>query len=130
MSEPIVYIDRSTIREGKLEQVKAAIVELVAFIEAKEPQLVSYSFHLDEEERRMTVVAVHPDSASLELHMSVGGPAFRKFADWIDMSGIEIYGEPSEAVLNLLRQKAQMLGRSGSVLVHKPHAGFSRVSVH
>jgi len=126
MSEPIVYIDSSAIREGKLEQVKANIKELVEFIEAKEPQLISYNFYLNEEDTRMTVVAVHPDSASMEFHMEVGGPAFRKFADLINLQSIEVYGEPSDTVLKQLRQKAQMLGKSGTVLVHKPHAGFAR----
>ena len=127
MSEPILYIDSSTIRPGALEQVKSAIQELVAFVEANEPQLISYHFYFDEEGTRMTVVAVHPDSASMELHMRIGGPVFRKFADWIDLKTIEVYGEPSEAVLKQLSQKAHMLG-SGTVLVHRRYDGFARAA--
>ena len=37
MSEPIIYIDRSNIREGKLEEVKAALPRLVEFVDAHEP---------------------------------------------------------------------------------------------
>lgn len=83
MSGPIVYIDRSEIREGRLEELREAIDELVEFVDTREPQLISYGFYLDEEAGRMTVVAIHPDSASLELHMEVGGPQFRKFKDLI-----------------------------------------------
>lgn len=75
--EPIVYIDRSRIRPGKIGEVRQAIDELVAFIDAREPQLLHYGFYLDEESSRMTVVAVHPDAASVELHMEVGAEAFR-----------------------------------------------------
>jgi quinol monooxygenase YgiN len=125
MSEPILYVDTSAVRQGELERVKAAAQELVEFVEANEPQLISYGFFFNEEGTRMTVVAVHPDSASMEFHMKIGGPLFRKFSDWIDLEAIDVYGRPSETVLNQLFQKARMLGR-GTVRVHTRHAGFER----
>lgn len=73
----------------------------------------------------MTVVAVHPDSASLEFHMKVAGPAFRKFTEFINLLAIEVYGLLSDTLLEQLRQKSRMLG-SGTVLVHKLYAGFAR----
>jgi quinol monooxygenase YgiN len=126
MSDPIVYIDRSQIREGKLEELKAALKELVAFVNANEPQLLSYGFYLTEDGARVTVVAVHPDSPSLEFHMKIAGPRFREFTDLIKLSTIEVYGQVSERMLQLLREKAELLG-SGSVVVHKPYVGFARL---
>jgi hypothetical protein len=72
-AEPIVYIDHSKIREGSIDEIKAGVRRLVEFIEAREPQLIAYGFYIDEETARMTVVAVHPDSASLEHHMDTVG---------------------------------------------------------
>ncbi len=129
MSEPVVYVDRSEIREGRLDDLKDAIDDLVEFIEAREPQLLYYGFFIDEEASRMTVIAVHPDSASLELHMDVGSPAFRGFADLIELKGIEVYGEPSDKVVERLREKAQTLGETGSVAVRPLNAGFARFAV-
>lgn len=126
MSEPIVYIDRSRIRPGKLQDLEPAIEELVEFIEAKEPQLLYYGFHLDTEASRMAVVAIHPDAASVELHMEVGASAFRRFADFIDLEAIEVYGEPSGRMLEQLEEKAEMLGEQGRVVVGRLHAGFAR----
>ena len=125
MPRPIVYIDTSTIREGKLEELEAAMKHLAAFVEANVPQLISYGFFLDQDSTQMTVVAVHPDSASLEFHMDVGGDEFRQFADLIDLSRIEVYGVVSDAVLERLHRKARMLG-GGTVAVHELHAGFAR----
>jgi hypothetical protein len=122
---PILYIDTSTIREGKLEELEAAMKHLAAFVEANVPQLISYGFFLDQDSTQMTVVAVHPDSASLEFHMDVGGDEFRQFADLIDLSRIEVYGVVSDAVLERLHRKARMLG-GGTVAVHELHAGFAR----
>ena len=125
MPQPIVYIDTSAIREGKVQQLEVAMKQLATFVEANVPQLISYGFFLDEDKTQMTVVAVHPDSASLEFHMDVGGAEFRKFADFIDLLRIEVYGQVSEAVLDRLHQKARMLGR-GTVAVHPFYAGFAR----
>ena len=125
MPRPIVYVDTSSIREGKLEELEAAMQHLAAFVEANVPQLISYGFFLDHESDQMTVVAVHPDSASLEFHMDVGAEEFRKFADLIDLSRIDVYGAVSDAVVERLHRKAQMLG-SATVTVHELHAGFAR----
>lgn len=125
MPQPIIYIDTSTIREEKIEELKAAMKHLAAFVEANVPQLISYGFYLDEDCTQMTVVAVHPDSASLEFHLEVGGDEFRKFADVIELTRIEVYGWVSDAVLERLHKKARMLGM-GAVTIHEFYAGFAR----
>jgi hypothetical protein len=125
LSEPIVYIDSSTIRDGKLQELEAGMKELAGFVEANEPQMISYGFFLDRERTRMTLIAIHPDAASMEFHLEVAGPLFRKFRAWIDMKSIDIYGRPSAKVLAQLREKARMLGCS-SVAVHELHSGFDR----
>jgi hypothetical protein len=127
MPEPIVYIDRSRIVDGKLQQLKDGVRRLVEFIDRHEPRLISYGFYLDEERMRMTVIAIHPDSASLELHMTVGGPEFRQLSDLVDLTEIEVYGQPSEAALAQLHEKAQMLGSAGTVTVLASHASFARM---
>ncbi len=127
MSDPIVYIDRSDIREGKLEEVRSGIHDLVEFVDAREPQLLAYGFYIDEKGTGLTVVAIHPDSSSLEFHMEIGAPAFRKFTELIDLRTIEVYGRPSDKVLEQLQQKVEMLGENGSVVVHELHAGFMRL---
>jgi hypothetical protein len=129
VSEPIFYIDRSTIREGALEEVSRRIPDLVDSISELEPQLVAYDFYLDPQGSHMTVVSVHPDSDSLRLHMEVGRSAFQEFADLIDLYSIEVYGRPSDEVISLLEDKAAMLG-DGDVEVHERHAGFLRAQVH
>jgi hypothetical protein len=125
MSQPLIYVDRSDVREGALEQLKDAIGALADFVEDNEPQLISYNVYFSEEGGQMTVVHVHPDSASLDYHMDVAGPRFARFSELLRLSSIDIYGEPSEKALEQLRDKVRLLG-SADVIVHHPHAGFSR----
>ena len=126
MDEAIVYVDHSEIRPGGVDEVRKRVTELVEFIRAHEPRLSCYGYFIDDRGSSMTVVAVHPDSASLEFHMRVGAPEFRKLADLIDLRSIEIYGTPSETVLGQLDEKARTLGSNGRVVVHQPTAGFAR----
>lgn len=125
MSQPIVYIDTSVVRDGKLEELEEAMKGLAAFVKENVPQLISYGFFFNEDRTRMTVVAVHPDSASLAFHMDVGAEEFRKFGKFLDLLSIEVYGRVSDAVREQLHQKAQMLGK-GTVAIHDFYAGFAR----
>jgi hypothetical protein len=127
VAQPIVYIDVSTVRDGKLGELMRSIGELSRFVEAHMPQLLSYGFYLDDSGTTMTVVAVHTDSSSLESHLDTGREAFRKFADLIELERIEVYGHVSAAARDRLHQKAHMLG-DATVIVHELHAGFARTT--
>jgi hypothetical protein len=125
MSQPLIYVDTSEVRPGALEELKDAIGELADFVETNEPRLISYDVYFSDEGRRMTVIQVHPDSASLDYHMDVAGSRFGRFADLVTLTSIQIFGEPSTEAGRQLREKLQLLG-SGDLTVHAPHAGFSR----
>jgi hypothetical protein len=125
MSEPIIYVDQSEIRAGKLEPLKAAMEELAEFVENNEPQIVAYNVYFNRDDSRMTVVHVHNDPASLAFHMEVAGRMFPRFSEFIRMEAIDIYGRPGEDLVQQLRGKAEMLG-SGAVRVHAFHAGVAR----
>lgn len=125
MSSPILVVDSSEIREGKLEEVKAGVEDLVAFVEANEAEPVAYNIYFDEAGTQMTVAQIHPCAASLERHLTVAGPVFRRFADLLTLVRVDIYGRPGEAALEQMRSKAQLLGNA-PVVVHALHSGFSR----
>lgn len=125
MAQPIVFVDSSDIREGKLAAVKAGIRELVAVVAENEPRTISYDAYFDRAGARMTVVQVHPDSASMEHHLNIAAPVFAKFRDLVRMRTMEIFGTPSPELLDQLRRKAEMLG-GPSPVVYEREAGIGR----
>jgi hypothetical protein len=125
MADAIVSFDTSSVVEGKLEELKLAMKELAEFVESNEPKAIVYSIYLNEDETLMTVVQVHPDSASMEYHMDVARPVFAKFRDFIKLETIDIYGKPSLDLLDQLRRKAEMLG-AATLDAHQLQAGFVR----
>jgi len=125
MSEPVVYVDTSDVRPGKLEELEVAVTELAKVLDAKEPQLVAYQVYFDHAGTRMTVLHVHRDAASLRRHMEVGGPLFGKFASLLELRSIDVYGDVPADVTAQLATKAEMLG--GVVRAHRRRAGFARL---
>ncbi|WP_306059620.1 hypothetical protein [Natronococcus wangiae] len=127
MANPIVYIDQCAVRDGKLGELKPAMAELVAFVEANEPEILAYNVYFSSDEDRMTVMHMHADQTSLEFHMEVAGPKFPPIGEFIELESIDLYGQPSEDLVQQLREKASELG-SGRVSVHDPHEGVDRVT--
>jgi hypothetical protein len=125
MTERLMVIDSSRILEDKLDQVKKTARELARFVEEEEPRPLAYEFYFDEDETRLTVFQIHPDSASIELHMEVAAPIFAKFSPLLKLQTIDVFGRPSEKLLLQLRRKSEMLGGNAPVL-HHLETGFAR----
>lgn len=126
-SKLIIYVDHSDVVEGRREDLKGGIRRVVDAIRSREPQLIAYGFHLDEKTGRMAVTAVHPDSASLELHLEIGREEFRALADMITLRRIEVFGPISERARDLLEQKSTMLGGADITVIQR-FAGFATVA--
>lgn len=129
VSDPIVFVDSSEVAEGKLEELRQAIGELARFVEANESDPIAYHIYFSADGQRMTVVQIHPDSASMERHMELAGPIFAKFGHMVELQTVDIYGTPSEKVVEQLRRKAELLG-SATVALHDRQAGFARFGSH
>ena len=122
----IAYLDTSQVRPGKLDELKAAMAELAAFVDFNEPRIIAYRVYFSADGTTMSVLHFHPDLASLEFHLEVAGPKFPPIAPLIRMQTIEIFGRPTEELVARLQEKAKLLG-TGSVIVRDCHAGFARL---
>ncbi|WP_336364695.1 hypothetical protein [Halalkalicoccus salilacus] len=127
MTDFIVYIDPSTVSDGKLEQLRSAMRELVDFVEANEPEILAYDVYFSADGSQMTVMHMHANQDSLGFHMEVAGPKFPPIGEFIEFDSIDVYGRLSEDLIERLNDKASTL-RSGRVSVHELHRGVDRVS--
>jgi hypothetical protein len=106
MSEPFVFISRSRIKEGKLEECRTYLRELVEFVEENEPRVIAFAAYVNEDGTEVSGVQVHPDAASMELHMQLAGEKIMKSFEFLETDGVEIYGTPSDGVLEMMKQIA------------------------
>ena len=128
MLELVVSIDVSRIHEGRLEELKRAMKTLVEFVESHETRPLLYSVYFNDATTEMTVLQVHPDSASMEVHMDVAGPEFKGLSEFLTLLRVDIYGKASERLLDQMRNKAKLLGNA-TLEVHQRYAGLARLGL-
>ena len=126
MAGPIVLIDVSSVREGALDELKERMNELAEFVRASDTRAISYQFFLSPDEREMTVIQVHPDSDSIVAQMAAAAPLFRRFAELQTMTALNVYGDPSAELREVLIRKADLLGLGKPPTIHSMSAGFDR----
>jgi quinol monooxygenase YgiN len=99
MSEPIVFISNQRIKPGQLEGYKQYYQRVAEFTEANKPGTVVHLAYLNEAGTEATVVHVFPDAQAMEAHMRGIGKIAKKAAEFMEVVRWEIYGRPSNAVL-------------------------------
>jgi hypothetical protein len=127
MTGPFIFIATNRLKEGKLEQERKRVPGLCDFIEANEPRLIAFNEYVNDEGTEVGVVQIHPDAESMEFHMKVVRErAERAYAETLDATtSIQVYGTPSDTVLETLREQA---GSGVSLNVRRHHlGGFTRV---
>jgi hypothetical protein len=127
VSGPIILVDSSDVVEGKLHELKARMTELADFVAGSGTRAQAYNMYLSTDGALMTVVQSHPDSDSAEEQMAAAAHIFAGFAPLLRMRALDIYGDPSPALMARLERKAELLGLAGPPRVHSLHAGFSRL---
>ena len=126
MSEPFIFIATNKLKEGKLEDERRRVPGLSDFIEASEPRLIAFNEYANEEGAEVAVVQIHADADSMSFHMEVVAErAAAAYAETVDATtGIQVFGTPSDAVVEMLRRQAG----AGVPMSVKPHhlGGFTR----
>lgn len=128
MSGPFIYINTWSLKDGKREQAKTFLHQLVELVEKNEPRLIAFNVYFDEVGKTIGVVQVHPDAASMETHMKVIADHLSNAFDYLDTSLSEqVYGTPSDALATMLRAYADPNASTTFLPLHE--AGFTRTTV-
>jgi hypothetical protein len=126
VSGPFVFIATNRLKPGKLADERKRVPGLVDFVEANEPRLIAFNEYASEDGSEVAVVQVHPDADSMAFHMEV--VAERAAAAYVETvaatTSIQVFGTPSNAVLEMLERQAG----AGVPLAVKPFhlGGFTR----
>ena len=128
MSGAFVYVGTARIKPGKLEEARKNLAELVDFVETNEPRMIAFHLFLDEEGSTLTIVHVHPDSASMEFHLQVAAKHFATAFDFLESNVSEQYFGPiSDGLAAELAKWDDPAVAVTRVPVHE--GGFTRTSV-
>lgn len=105
MPDPLIVISRLRIKEGKLQDVMRYYKKISEIVESSEPQLIAFHGFLNEDGTEMTNIQVHPDTASMDLHMQVltdnWDESFSEYGQMLEVNSVEYYGTPSKSALDM-----------------------------
>jgi quinol monooxygenase YgiN len=127
---PFIFIATNRLKPDRLDAERDRVPGLVEFVEANEPRLIAFNEYVNEAGDEVTVVQVHPDAASMEAHMQiVRERAQAAYAETLDATvRIQVFGEPTQAILETLRQQA---GSGVEITINGEHlGGFTRSAAH
>jgi hypothetical protein len=106
MDGPFIIRARSRIRPGMTAAYKPLAKEICRLVEEREPRVLAFNIWVDEAEDSEVVLQVHPDAASLELHLELLGEKVRSTFEYADFESLEVYGPPSETLRTLFEAQA------------------------
>jgi hypothetical protein len=118
MTEPIVYVDRFTVSDGKLEDLTHYADDMVQAVSRDHPGVSLFGYYVDEAGRSGTAVFVFADAETLDRYLDAMAPKFADGAALVGAASIELLGRPSD--------RAAQLTRSFNGVIKSRLAGFSR----
>lgn len=127
MAEPFIFINTYAVRQGKLEEYLKRHQEVVDLADEHEPRLLHFGCYVSEDGGEATTVQVHADADNMLLHMQLVGEHIHAASELLDFSAmsIQIYGSPSDAVLEEMRKLA---GTGVPVSIKQRRVGFTRLA--
>ena len=126
MPSPFIFIATNRLKPDRLDRERKRVTGLVEFIEANEPRLIAFNEFVNDAGDEVTVVQIHPDAASMEAHMEIVRERVQQaYAETLDATvRIQVFGQPTEAILEALRQQA---GDGVEISIDGEHlGGFTR----
>jgi biotin carboxylase len=108
VSGPFIFIATNRLKPGKLADERKRVPGLVDFVEANEPRLIAFNEYVNDDGTEVAVVQIHPDADSMALHLEVVAErAAAAYADTVAATtSIQVFGTPSNAVLEMLERQA------------------------
>ncbi len=124
MPEPIVFISRNRIKEGRAEEFRQHYKDSIpAIFETKAGTLAQIGYE-NEGGTEFIVIRLFPDGDALDQQISGADERSRKTYEFIEPTEIEIFGKPNPATL----EKMMRIAGSGILVKISPNytGGFIR----
>ncbi len=107
MSEPIVFIARQKVKEGKLDAYKQNFKDVVNFVQPNKPNTLAFLNYLSDNDSDATLIQVYASAEAMEQHVQGLSEIAKRSYESMDIVSFEIYGNPSEATLTMMANLAK-----------------------
>jgi hypothetical protein len=106
MYEPIVFVSHLRVKEDMFDAFKESSQEAFQMMEASKPGTLFHAGFVSEDHSQVSFVHVFPNAEAMDDHMGGVEDRTNKAFEFLETVGYEIYGMPSEQVMQMMEQFA------------------------
>lgn len=107
MTEPIVFIARFRVREGRLDEFREHYSNSIAPVQAGKPGTLAQVAYENEDGSEVMVVRLFPHAEAMDAQLQGSGERSQKTYEFVEPVRMEIYGTPSAATMEMMNKAAQ-----------------------
>ena len=107
MDGNIIFVGTYSLPENRFDEWDAAIRDMVDFVKANVPRLISFDVFISADMSEATSIYVHPDADSFAEHMKAAATRVNAGAQMVSVVRIDVYGDPGEQVIARLQQVSE-----------------------
>jgi quinol monooxygenase YgiN len=107
MSEPIVFISHHKVKEGKMEAFRKVQEEITPLLKEQKPDTVLFLSYVGDDGGEVSFLHVFPDAEAMDIHFQGAEERSKKAYEFMQPKSMEIYGSPSDGVLETMKQIAE-----------------------
>ncbi|UCC86116.1 MAG: hypothetical protein JSV81_14810 [Anaerolineales bacterium] len=104
MPEPIVFISRNRIKEGKADEFRMHYQQIVQPVFGGKPGTIAQLAYENEETAEVTIVRLFPNAGAFDQQIQGADERSKKTYEFIEPIGIEIFGAPNPATLEKMKK--------------------------
>jgi hypothetical protein len=120
MSEPIVFISRNKIKDGKTDEFRMHYQNSIPSTMAGKTGTLAQLGYENDEATEFTVVRLFPDADALDQQIQGADERSKKTYEFIEPTSIEIFGTPNPATVEKIKNIA---GTGISVRINSHYSG-------
>ncbi len=106
MTEPIVFISRFRILDGKRTEVASMFAYAADLIGSTKPRTAVYAAYVDDSGTQARIVHAFQDAAAMAIHFEGSDDRAQSVSALMVLTGFEVYGRAPDAAMEQLRREA------------------------
>ena len=124
MSDPVSFIIRFKVKEGKLDDFKKHYKDSIPPIEADKPGTLVQLAYENEDASEVSVFRLFSSADAMDAHLQGSSERSKKTYEFVAPVSIETFGTPNASTMEMMKK----IAGSGVVLSVNPHyiGGFIR----
>ena len=108
MAEPIVFIARFKVKEGRLDEFRKHYLDSLPPVEAGKPGTLAQVAYENEDGSEVVVVRLFPNAEAMDAQLQGSGDRSKKTYEFVEPVRMEIYGTPGVLGLEMMKKMAEM----------------------